>query len=107
MYQRTVGRTVGSKTVSWVLHGLSGAHHPLNPVIRLCLRHPRKKALERKAPTQGTQTKECVATHRRSPLPVRSPSRNIPDRQGLDKRFVHTQSIQKSDQSQLAFLYIE
>jgi len=29
--------------VSWVLRGKLGAHHPLIPVIKLGLRHPRKK----------------------------------------------------------------
>jgi len=30
-------------TVSWVLCDESDAHHPLSPVIKLGLRHPRKK----------------------------------------------------------------
>jgi len=32
-----------SGTVSWFLRDWSGAHHPLSPVIKLGLRHPRKK----------------------------------------------------------------
>ena len=32
-----------SGTVSWVLHDSSDAHHPLSPVIKLGIRHPRKK----------------------------------------------------------------
>jgi len=29
--------------VSWVLHDKSDAHHPLSPLMKLGLRHPRKK----------------------------------------------------------------
>ena len=32
-----------SGAVSWFLRGESGAHYPLGPVMKLGLRHPRKK----------------------------------------------------------------
>jgi len=33
-------------TVSWVLRGSSGVHHPLNAVIRSGPRHPRKNIVK-------------------------------------------------------------